>query len=83
MEAAVCAGWCPRPTDLLLKRNQERSTRPAVQLLSVLRRRKERAKARATVAAELMSWPVLTMRPEAEVAEVARRLPSTSSGESP
>jgi CBS domain-containing protein len=65
--------------DLLLK--QEQPTRPAVRLLSVLRRRKDRAKAQAIVAAELMSRPAITIGPRATLAEAARRLlPSGSSG---
>lgn len=47
--------------DLLLK--QDQPTRPAVRLLSVLRRRKDRAKAQAIVAAELMSRPAITIDP--------------------
>ena len=58
--------------DLLLK--QEQPTRPAVRLLSVLRRPKDQAKARATIAAELMSRPAITIGPRATLAEVARRL---------
>jgi CBS domain-containing protein len=58
--------------DLLLK--QEQPARPAVGLLSVLRRGKDRARARATVAAELMSRPAITIGPRATLAEAARRL---------
>lgn len=36
--------------------------------------RLERRKARGGVAVELMSWPVITIGPQAEVAEAARRL---------
>jgi CBS domain-containing protein len=58
--------------DLLLKRDQ--LVRPLIQLLSAPRRRRERAKAQATVAAELMSRPAITIDPEATVAAAARRL---------
>ena len=58
--------------DLLLKREQP--ARPLVQLLSAPRRRRERAKARATVAAELMSRPAITIDPESTLAAAARRL---------
>jgi CBS domain-containing protein len=58
--------------DLLLKREQP--ARPLVQVLSAPRRRRERAKAQATVAAELMSRPAITIDPEATVAAAARRL---------
>lgn len=58
--------------DLLLK--QEQPPRPAVRLLSVLRRPKDQAKARATIAAELMSRPAITIGPRATLAEAARRL---------
>jgi CBS domain-containing protein len=58
--------------DLLLKREQ--LARPLVQMLSAPRRRRDRAKARATVAAELMSRPAITIDPEATLAAAARRL---------
>jgi CBS domain-containing protein len=58
--------------DLLLK--QEQPAQPAVRLLSVLRRRRDLAKARATVAEELMSRPPVTIGPRAPLAEAARRL---------
>jgi CBS-domain-containing membrane protein len=54
--------------DLLLKQEQ-----PA-RLLSVRRRRRERAKARATVAADLMSQPAITVGTQATLTEAARRL---------
>jgi CBS domain-containing protein len=57
-----------------LLRKQEQPPRRAVGLLSVLRRRQDRAKARATVAAELMSRPAVTIGPRATLAEAARRL---------
>jgi CBS domain-containing protein len=57
--------------DLLRKREQP--ARPLIRLLSAPRRR-ERAKAEATVAAELMSRPVVTIDPQAPVAAAARRL---------
>jgi CBS domain-containing protein len=57
--------------DLLLK--QEKPARSAVRRLSILRRRKDR-KARATVAAELMSRPAVTIGRLATLAEAARRL---------
>jgi CBS-domain-containing membrane protein len=71
MGAAVCSGWVSE-ADLLLK--QEQPPRQAVGLLSVPRRRKDRAKARATVAAELMSRPAISIGPRATLAEAARRL---------
>jgi CBS domain-containing protein len=58
--------------DLLLKREQP--AQPLVQLLSAPRRRRERAKAQATVAAELMSRPAVTIDPQATLAGAARRL---------
>jgi CBS domain-containing protein len=58
--------------DLLLK--QEQPAQPAVRLLSGLRRRRDLAKARATVAEELMSRPPVTIGPRAALAEAARRL---------
>jgi CBS domain-containing protein len=57
--------------DLLLKR--ERPARPLAQVLSAPRRR-ERAKAEATVAAGLMSRPAVTIDPQATVVAAARRL---------
>jgi hypothetical protein len=41
-------------------------------LLAGRRRRRERLKARGGTAAELMSWPVITIGPEAEVAEAGQ-----------
>jgi CBS domain-containing protein len=58
--------------DLLLKREQP--AQPLVQLLSAPRRRRERAKAQATVAAQLMSRPAITIDPQATLAAAARRL---------
>jgi CBS domain-containing protein len=58
--------------DLLVK--QEQPARRLGQLLSARRRRHERAKAEATVAAELMSRPAITIGPDANLAETARRL---------
>lgn len=58
--------------DLLLK--QEKPARRLTQLLSARRRRRERAKARATVAAELMSQPAITVGAGATLTEAARRL---------
>jgi CBS domain-containing protein len=58
--------------DLLLKREQP--AQPLIQLLSAPRRRRERAKAEATVAAELMSQPAVTIDPQATLAAAARRL---------
>jgi CBS domain-containing protein len=58
--------------DLLCKREQP--ARPALRLLSAPRRRRERVKAQATVAAELMSRPAVTIDPQATVAAAARRL---------
>jgi CBS-domain-containing membrane protein len=57
-----------------LLRKQERPTRPAVRLLSVRRRRQDQAKAQATVAAELMSRPAITIGPRVTLAQAARRL---------
>jgi CBS-domain-containing membrane protein len=57
-----------------LLRKQERPTGPAVRLLSVRRRRQDQAKAQATVAAELMSRPAITIGPRVTLAEAARRL---------
>jgi CBS domain-containing protein len=57
-----------------LLRKQEHPVGRAVGLLSVLRRRQDQAKARATVAAELMSRPAVTISPRATLAEAARRL---------
>ena len=58
--------------DLLLK--QEKPARRLTQLLSARRRRRERAKARATVAAKLMSQPAITVDTGATLTEAARRL---------
>jgi CBS domain-containing protein len=58
--------------DLLLK--QEQPARPLIRLLSAPRRRREGAKAQATVAAELMSRPAVTIDPQATLAAAARRL---------
>jgi CBS domain-containing protein len=58
--------------DLLLK--QEQPARALARLLSARRRRLQQAKAEATVAAEVMSRPVITIGPEAGLAEAARRL---------
>jgi CBS domain-containing protein len=58
--------------DLLLK--QEQPARPLARLRSARRRRREQAKAEATVAAEVMSRPAITIGPEASLAEAARRL---------
>lgn len=54
-------------TDLL--RKQEQPARRAVGRLSVLGRGRDRAKARATVARELMSRPAITIGPRATLAE--------------
>jgi CBS domain-containing protein len=58
--------------DLLLK--QEKPARPLGRALSARRRRLERAKAQATVAAELMSQPAITIGTQATLTEAARRL---------
>jgi CBS domain-containing protein len=58
--------------DLLLK--QEQPAQPPVRLLPALRRRRELAKARATVAKELMSRPAVTIGRRAPLAVAARRL---------
>jgi CBS domain-containing protein len=58
--------------DLLLK--QEQPAQPPVRLLPALRRRRDLARARATVAKELMSRPAVTIGPRAPLAEAARRL---------
>jgi CBS-domain-containing membrane protein len=58
--------------DLLLK--QEKPARPRIRLLSVRRRRRELAKAKATVAAALMSQPAITIGTQATLTEAARRL---------
>jgi CBS domain-containing protein len=58
--------------DLLLK--QEKPARPPTRLLSTRRRRLERAKAKATVAAELMSQPPITISTGATLTEATRRL---------
>jgi CBS-domain-containing membrane protein len=59
--------------DLILKQGQPAD---AVQrsLLVSKRRRAERLKARGGTAAELMTWPVVTIGPQAGVAEAARLL---------
>ena len=64
-------------TDLL--RKQEQPARRAVGRLSVLGRGRDRAKARATVARELMSRPAITIGPRATLAEAARRLHASGS----
>jgi CBS domain-containing protein len=58
--------------DLLLK--QEKPARPGIRLLSTRRRRRERAKAKGTVAAALMSQPAITISTQATLTEAARRL---------
>ena len=58
--------------DLLVK--QQKPARPGIRLLSARRRREARAKARATVAAELMSRPAVTIGQRATLTEAARRL---------
>jgi CBS domain-containing protein len=58
--------------DLLPK--QEQPAQPVARLLSARRRRQERAKAEATVAAELMTRPAVTVDPLATVTEAARRM---------
>jgi CBS domain-containing protein len=58
--------------DLLVK--QQKPARPGIRLLSARHRREARAKARATVAAELMSRPAVTIGQRATLAEAARRL---------
>ena len=58
--------------DLLFK--QQKPARPSIRLLSALHRREARAKARATVAAELMSRPAVTIGQGATLSEAARRL---------
>jgi len=59
--------------DLILKQGQPVD---AVQrsLLASKRRRADRLKARGGTAAELMTWPVITVGPQADVAEAARLL---------
>jgi CBS-domain-containing membrane protein len=59
--------------DLILKQGQPVD---AVQrsLLASKRRRADRLKARGGTAAELMTWPVITVGPQAGVAEAARLL---------
>jgi CBS domain-containing protein len=57
-----------------LMRKQEQPARPVARLLSARRRRRERAKAGATVAAELMTRPAVTVDPLATVTEAARRM---------
>jgi CBS-domain-containing membrane protein len=59
--------------DLLLKHEQPADAFQRF-LLTSRRQRLERLKARGGTAVELMSWPVITIGPEAEVAEAARRL---------
>lgn len=58
--------------DLLLK--QEKPARLGSRRLSTRRRRRERAKAMATVAAALMSQPAITISTQATLTEAARRL---------
>jgi CBS domain-containing protein len=58
--------------DLLLK--QEQPARPLARALSARRRRLERTKAKATVAAELMSQPAITIGTQTTLTEAARRL---------
>ena len=58
--------------DLLVK--QQKPARPGIRLLSARHRREARAKARATVAAELMSRPAVTIGQRATLTEAARRL---------
>jgi CBS-domain-containing membrane protein len=58
--------------DLLLK--QEKPARPVARRLSAPRRRRARAKAEATVAAQIMSRPAVTIGAEATLPEAARRL---------
>src|SRR5512133_3720824 len=57
-----------------LLRKQEQPARPFARLPSARRRRRERAKAEATVAAELMTRPAVTVDPLATVTEAARRM---------
>jgi CBS-domain-containing membrane protein len=57
-----------------LLRKQEQPGRPAARRLAGLRRRKDWAKARATVAAELMTRPAVTIDRQASLAEAARRM---------
>jgi CBS domain-containing protein len=59
--------------DLLLRHEQPTDAFQRF-LLAGRRRRLERLKARGGTAAELMSWPAITIGPEAEVTEAARRL---------
>jgi CBS domain-containing protein len=58
----------------LLRKQQQQPVRPVARLLSARRRRRERAKAEATVAAELMTRPAVTVDPLATVTEAARRM---------
>ena len=58
--------------DLLLK--QEKPAQPAFWLLAAPHRRQERARARATVAAEIMTQPAVTISAGATLTEAARRL---------
>lgn len=60
-------------SDLLLKRGQPADVFQRSRLAS-RRRRVERLKARGGTAAELMSWPVVTVGPRASVTEAARLL---------
>jgi CBS domain-containing protein len=57
-----------------LLRKQEQPARPVARLLLTRRRRRERAKAEATVAAELMTRPAVTVDQLATVTEAARRM---------
>ncbi|HSO53456.1 MAG TPA: CBS domain-containing protein [Actinomycetes bacterium] len=59
--------------DLILKQEQPADAFQRF-LLAGRRQRLERLKARGGTAAELMSWPVVTVGPEADVAEAARLL---------
>jgi hypothetical protein len=58
-------------SDLLLKHEQPTDAFQRL-LLAGRRRRRARLKARGGTAAELMSWPVITIGPEAEVAEAGQ-----------
>jgi CBS domain-containing protein len=59
--------------DLILKHEQPSDAFQRFMLTS-RRQRLERLKARGGTAAELMTWPVITVGPEADVAEAARLL---------
>jgi CBS-domain-containing membrane protein len=59
--------------DLILKQGQPADV-PQRPLLAGRRRRMERRKALGGTAAELMTWPVVTVDPQASVAEAARLL---------